>query len=99
MRADARADDFADLGADDVSYAWADAVAYAWAIARSDASASALDQTVADSPRVLRSITPSTRRQLDDVTLRSGTARSDQHGGVLAARGLGAEFSGARSTH
>ena len=37
--------------------------------------------------------TPSTRRQLDGVASWSGTAGSGQHGGVLAERGLGAEFS------
>ena len=84
----------------------ADAPAYAWAIARSDANASALNHTVADSPRLLtkHNAIDATRARRRDVavwyrSLRSGTARSDQHGGVLTARGLGAEFSGARSTH
>ena len=73
-----------------------------------------MNQTAADSPRLLtkHNAIDATRARRRGVavgylplaavwnrSLRSGTARSDQHGGVLAARGLGAEFSGARSTH
>ena len=65
-----------------------------------------VNPTAADSPRLLtkHNAIDATRARRRDVavgyrSLRSGTARSGQHGGVLAARGLGAEFSGARSTH